>query len=319
MSVKLSMPTLTLLVTLAISAAVSASRPPAVESGEKPQQQPRRLNRMVELLEGGAVIFGSDAGDRSPGGAIQITSNRDIDFIWYDMEHAGFDLTQLQIFMQFTLDPAQILARGRPGTDHPILVRIPPYGRELKMNQWVIKNLLDQGIHGIVAPFIETAEQAEDLVRAMRYPQAPGAANPGPVGQRGSGAGSAIRFWGVGANEYRARSDLWGLSPQGELLTMLLIENELGVQNIREIVQVPGVSTVMAATGDLGSYYGGDGEKVERAVQTILAACNEFDVACAIPAGADDIERRIREGFRVFLTSGEAVRIGRRAAGRASR
>ena len=314
MKVRLS---LAMVVALAVSAFVTAGYAPVVESGEEPQQQ-QRLIRMVELLESGQVVFGSSVGDRSPDGAVQMARNSDIDFFFYDMEHAGFDLNQLRTFMQFTLDPAHILARGRPGTDHAILIRIPPFGRELKMNQWVIKNLLDQGIHGTIAPFIETAEQAEDLIRAMRYPQSPDAANPGPVGQRGSGAGTAIRFWGVGGSEYRARSDLWGLSPQGELLTMLLIENELGVQNIREIVQVPGVSMVMAATGDLGSYYNGDAEKVERDVQTILAACKEFDVACAIPTGVDDTERRIREGFRVILTSGEALRIGRQVAGRTS-
>ena len=100
------------------------------------------------------------------------------------------------------------------------------------------------------------------------------------------------------------------------MLNILLIENQLGVENIREIVQVPGVSIVMAATGDLGMNYGGDRQAVEQAVQEILSACKQYGVPCAIPAGMDDIDRRIQQGFRVFLADDDAIRVGRRAAGR---
>ena len=227
------------------------------------------------------------------------------------MEHAALDVSELVNFMQWTLSPAEILERGRPGTDHPVLARIPVNGREIKYNQWMIKNLLDNGVHGIIAP-----EQAQDLVTAMRYPQPPDAARRGPLGQRGSSPGRAARFWGVSRGDYFALADLWGLTPRGEMLNILLIENQLGVENIQQIVQVPGVGIVMAATGDLGVNYGGDTQAVEQAVQEILSACKQYDVPCAIPAGTDDIDRRIQQGFRVFLADDDAIRVGRRAGGR---
>ena len=275
-----------------------------------------RLSRMVALLDDGAVVFGTSVSNRGPDGAVQAVQNQEIDFLWYDMEHSAFDVNQLRVFMQFTLDPRQILSRGHPGTEHPILVRVPLNGREVHMNQWMIKNLLDQGIHGIVVPFVDTPEQAAAVVRAMRYPRPEGSAFREPLGERGAGPGNAMRFWGVERDEYIDRSDLWGLSPRGEMLNILLIESDEGVRNIREIAQVPGVSIIMPAPGDLGMAYGGDEERIEEAIQVILEACLEFDVPCGIGAGPDDVVRRIQEGFRVLMASGEGLRVGRATAGR---
>ena len=58
-------------------------------------------------------------------------------------------------------------------------------------------------------------------------------------------------------------------------------------------------------------------EKVEEAIQIVLAACLEFDVPCGVTAGVDDIAMRIEQGFRVFIvTQPEAVAVGMAAAGR---
>ena len=39
-------------------------------------------------------------------------------------------------------------------------------------------------------------------------------------------------------------------------------------------------------------------------------------IPCAITASVRDVERRVEEGFKVIIASGQAVTIGRRAAGR---
>ena len=59
----------------------------------------------------------------------------------------------------------------------------------------------------------------------------------------------------------------------------------------------------------------------EGAIQQVLSACKEFQVACGYPATATDIEKRIQQGFSVFIISwGEAgfraVDIGRKARAR---
>ena len=64
-----------------------------------------------------------------------------------------------------------------------------------------------------------------------------------------------------------------------------------------------------------------DMEAWETAIQQVLSACQEFDIACGYPANAEDIETRLRQGFSVFVMNwGEngfdTVEKGRAAAAR---
>ena len=53
------------------------------------------------------------------------------------------------------------------------------------------------------------------------------------------------------------------------------------------------------------------------AIQTVLAACKEYHVACGVTAGVDDIAARLEQGFRVIIvTDPAALEVGREAAGR---
>ena len=77
------------------------------------------------------------------------------------------------------------------------------------------------------------------------------------------------------------------------------------------------MSVVIPGPGDLRRAYNRDMEAVESAIQTVLAACKEFDVPCGITAGPDDIGERLEQGFRmIIVTSPDALAVGRRAAGR---
>ena len=116
----------------------------------RPAAQTSRLLDVVELLANGEVVFGSFANVESgASGAVEMARS-DADYIFFDMEHGPLDMVELRDYMQYLLDPAQLLRRGRPGTDKAVWVRIPANGRE--MNEWMIKNALDQGAHGIIAP-----------------------------------------------------------------------------------------------------------------------------------------------------------------------
>ena len=93
--------------------------------------------------------------------------------------------------------------------------------------------------------------------------------------------------------------------------------DQVGIEAAREIVGTPGISVAIPGPGDLRRAYQGDMEAVENAIQTVLAACKEFDVACGITAGVNDIAERIEQGFRFFIvTQADAITVGREAAGR---
>ncbi|HJS73712.1 MAG TPA: aldolase/citrate lyase family protein [Vicinamibacteria bacterium] len=99
----------------------------------------------------------------------------------------------------------------------------------------------------------------------------------------------------------------------GKAPGILIIEDRKGVANARQIVSTPGVDIVFPGPGDLRRAFDGDAAAVETAIQSVLSACKEFEVPCGITAGASDIEKRLKEGFRVFIVLNlDALPIGRR-------
>ena len=95
-------------------------------------------------------------------------------------------------------------------------MRVPINGRE--RNNWLIKQVLDIGVYGIVCPMINTPENS---LKAMHYIQARGAADKEPVGMRGHAPNNAVRYWGVSGEEYFVKADVWPIDPDGEILPIL--------------------------------------------------------------------------------------------------
>ena len=163
---------------------------------------------------------------------------------------------------------------------HPVTLRIPPIRDDEEAALEHVRQGLAAGVEGIVFPHVETAEEAALAIGAMG-------------------------------------ADGWPDNPNGKLVNILLLEDQVAVQNAREIVRTPGVSVAIPGPGDLRRAYEGDMEAVEEAIQTVLAACKEFDVACGITAGVDDIAERLEQGFRlIIVTNADALAVGREAAGR---
>lgn len=162
----------------------------------------------------------------------------------------------------------------------PFALRVPPIRDGADVARERVARALEAGVDAIVFPHVENAADAAVAVSAM-----------GP--------------------------ELWPGNPEGRLVNMLIVEDKVGVAHVRETVATPGVGVVFAGPGDLRRAYEGDMVAVEHAIQTVLGACKEFDVACGITAGVNDIAERLEQGFRVIIvTQPEALGVGKRAAGR---
>ena len=276
-------------------------------SGQLSERQ-LRVSKLASLLDEDKVIFGSFANfggvGNSPIDAMTHSENTDIDLIMYDLEHNPFDVTELRTYMQFLLDPGAIADAGDVSVSKAVIARVPAYGRELDKNTWMVKSVLDVGVHGVVFPHIETPQQALTAIRAMRYPQVPGATDFEPDGIRGSGAAVAARYWGLSVPEYRGQSDIWRLDPDGNLVPWFIIENKLGVANVRDIARQlteRNIGVVLwAGTGDLGAAYNHNQQAVAQAVDSILAAGKEFNLPVAIN-GSADVGQRVAQGARIFM------------------
>jgi 4-hydroxy-2-oxoheptanedioate aldolase len=264
-----------------------------------------RLNKVIELLEQGKVVFGG--GMAWTGNIDEAMAFADLgyDFVIFEMEHEGFHLPGLRLSLQFLLDRKRIAAKGNLQPDIVPFVRVPPNARE--RNQWVIKQALDTGVYGLIVPHLDTVEQAQAMVVASRYPQATGAPDTEPVGERGWWYRLAPRYWGLSLQEYYEVADLWPLDPKGELFLMPIVEGVQGVKNLPDILRnVKGLSAIWAGSGDLSIEMGTGGNmsdpRVEEGVQQILKTCKEFNVPCATIAGPDNVEQRIEQGFRIIVT-----------------
>ena len=248
-----------------------------------------RISPLIERLEQGGA-HGSD--------------------VWrmIDMEHGQYLIDELEErlneFAQMRKPNGQL--QVTPG------VRIPPYGDESP--SWIVKQVLDIGALAIVFPQVDTKEEALRAVRSMRIPPQRGTKYPDPPGTRGAGLWSTDMFtgfplWGeMDADEYMRRADLWPLNPEGELFAYIMIESAAAVENINDILDVPGIGGILIGANDLSISLGVGratrtgqplAPEAQEAVQTVLRACQAKKVLCSIIGGGDREEQLAQGWFRM--------------------
>lgn len=260
-----------------------------------------RLNKAIDLLERGEPVLGLLSFDYSLNNARSLARSG-LDFIIIDMEHAPFDVERIREFLLGMTDKRAILEKGSLQPNVVPFVRIPAIGSEDVLSQ--VKQALDVGAFGVMFPTINNAAEAEMAIRASRYPQLNGADDYEPAGLRGRNPSNAVWYWGV--RDYHAKADLWPLDPDGELLAIIQIETPEGVENIEEIISVPGTGVIFIGPSDLSTamgYASSAAPEVETAIQTVLSACLAHDVPCAITTNSRTVAQRIEQGFR-FVTVG---------------
>jgi 4-hydroxy-2-oxoheptanedioate aldolase len=283
----------------------------AVVNAQGPPPPPR-ANPVIKLLEQGKPAFSIWANYIGVGkdyhAAVTLQNNKNYDFILYDLEHDPLDVEGLSQFLRALLDPAAI-AREGISVVKPVIVRIPPNGREIHQNQWMVKQILDTGVAGLMFPHIETSEQAINALKAVRYPQPANAANLQPEGLRGASNAIAARYWGMSSRDYERRSDVWGLSPDADMLVILIIENKLGVDNVGEIARTlrdaHAKVILWAGGGDMSLSYGHDEALTQAGLDKVIAAGKEFGLPVGIN-GTRDFQKRYDQGVRVFFDIGPA-------------
>lgn len=264
----------TALVGMAASGALVANL--AAQPGGKP---PARLNQIIEQFEHGRPAFHDEH--------------------WY-----FFTLTNSLFLLD---DLEKLLASLKSEESRPRLtpiVRIPYWGDQDYKH--MIKPLLSAGVMGIIVPEVDTKEQALKLVQSLRYPPQRGAKYPKPVGNRGCCPGDAPRYWGLSLHDYFLRSDVWPLNPDGELLAIVMIESREAINNINEILSVPGIGGALIGPHDLSLSLGvGTPEsnpgaaEVEEATAVLARVCASHKVPCGTFHNPD-INARIAQGFRLF-------------------
>jgi 2-keto-3-deoxy-L-rhamnonate aldolase RhmA len=151
-----------------------------------------------------------------------------------------------------------------------------------------VKQALDTGAYGIVVPWVNTREEAENAVIYSRY---------APEGLRGCAPGRAASAWGVSSKEYLRIAN-------EEVLVAVQVETKKAVTNIEDIVSVEGIDATFIGPSDLSASMGHRGDyfhtEVVKAMTKVVEACETAGVAPGIAFGTDvdHVNSLIEDGFR---------------------
>ncbi len=287
---------------------VLASAATSSQTGE----QRLHLNPVIAKLAAGRTVYGLQAGADMSMGLARTAARAPVDYIYVDMEHNPLDLPALYQFHLWMTDRAMVARKGNLQPNVALMARFPPEADE---SSWVVKQALDMGLHGVFFNGVDTPEQARAAISYMRYPPRRDAKIPMPRGVRGAGPANATWIWGVTTDEYERHADVWPLNPDGDLLATMMIESAEGLANVDRIAAVPGVGSLFIGNANDLSHGIGvaqDHPDVEAARQKILAACKAHKIACNITANtADDIVRRVNEGWQMIRTTAGAINAAR--------
>lgn len=235
---------------------------------------PAPLNRFKAALMANKMQYGCWAGF-ADAYATEVLASADFDWLVIDAEHAPNDLRSITAQLQ-VLD----------GKHSHAVVRLP------MGEAWLIKQVLDAGAQTLLIPMVESANQARNLVSAMRYP---------PQGIRGSGAAlaRASRF-----------SDIADYIPTAndQMCLLVQVETVTGIADLDSILQVEGVDGVFIGPSDLAADMGHMGDsshpEVQSAIRDALTRIGSSDKAAGILAVDHDTALTYRSWGAQFLAVG---------------
>ena len=199
---------------------------------------PAPENRFKSRLAAGETLIGAWVG-LGDAYAAEITATAGFDWLLIDGEHAPNDLRSI-------LSQLRVVE----GSASAPVVRLP------MGETWAIKQALDIGAQSLLIPMVESAAQAEQLVRAVRYP---------PNGNRGVGAALARASGFSAVPDYLATAD-------AQIWLGVQVETRAGLAVLDEILTVEGVDGVFIGPSDLAADMGFPGQLDHPLVQRAIRA-----------------------------------------------
>ena len=189
------------------------------------------------------------------------------DWLLIDTEHTPAEpatvLTQLQAVATGTATPIV-----RPAWNDAVL----------------IKRFLDIGAQSFLVPYVETTEEAEAAVAAVRYP---------PRGMRGVATGTR-------ANKFTRVKDYFDKADD-EICLLIQVETQKGYDNLDGILAVDGVDGVFVGPSDLSAGLGHLGNAMHPDVQAAIFDIQKRCQAAGKPAG---ILTPVEDEARAYLKAG---------------
>ena len=212
-----------------------------------------RANTMKQKLQAGQPVFGSMITFPSAP-VVEMLGFLGYDWVLIDNEHGSI-----------TVDLAEDLIRAAEYAGAAPIVR--PVGNRPE----IIAPFLDRGAWGVQVPHVNTPAEARAAVSAVKYY---------PEGERGLfSRGRPAEYGFAGSTpDYVAAANR-------NTLVCLMLEEVEAIENIPELVQVPGVDVYFIGAGDLSQSMGYPGQQTHPEVQALVEKGVRQIVAAGITAG----------------------------------
>jgi 2-dehydro-3-deoxyglucarate aldolase len=199
-------------------------------------------------------------------------------FVTIDVEHSPIDI-------EGTFRLMQAVKSANP--------ECKAFVRVASANYSEIKRYMDAGANGIICPMINTKEEAQILVDAVKYY---------PLGKRGIGYSRSNRY-GLDLKEAIENDN-------NRTFVCVQIEHFKAIDNLEDILSVPGIDAAFIGPYDLSASMGLTGEfnhpRMKQAISKVLDVCEKKNITPGIHIVDPDIGQvtaRIDQGYRLIAFS----------------
>src|SRR6185369_13010367 len=197
-----------------------------------------RENTLKQRLYAGKAAFGVMCTFPSPT-VVEMLGYLGFDWILLDNEHGSI-----------TVDTAEACIVAAEMTCMAPIVR--PVGNKPE----IIAPFLDRGAWGVQVPHVNTAAEARAAVDAVKY---------APEGHRGIFSGGRPANYG-----FKGSTAEYAKDANRNTLVCLMLEEVAAIENLPELVTVPGVDVYFIGSGDLSQSMGYTGQQAHPDVQQVM-------------------------------------------------
>lgn len=185
---------------------------------------------------------------------VEVAGVLGFDWVLLDQEHAGISLEAVEL-MAMAGDAVGIAVLARPAENTPA----------------AIAALLDRGVAGVQLPHVQSVDQAVALVRWVKF---------APEGERSLAVGTrAGRYGLVGSHSEFVRA------ANQRTLVCIQIEDLQGLEQLNDLVMVPGIDVIFLGPSDLSQALGYPGQIEAEPVQMVIHAAFRTILAAGKVAG----------------------------------
>lgn len=214
--------------------------------------------------------------------AAEVMAQAGFDFVMVDNQHGLWDENETMLAFRSI-----------------VLCGATPMLRVQKNDYYTVGRALDRGALGVIAPMINSHQEAQELARATRYP---------PRGQRSIGPFGAA-FYGP---DYRQQIN-------DQLWVAVQIETITAVEQAEAILGVEGIDGCWVGPTDLAASMGldltvaADRARHVEAILRVVAACRRVGKVPGIAGRPHDAATWVQNGMRFVTVGSDGLILGERA------